>query len=227
MGQKVNPMILRLGPNLAWKSRWFEDKKYKETLLEDYKIRKSLMERLKNAGISAIEIERSINSIKITAYVSKPGMVIGRGGTGLEELKVFLVKLLDRKQIKNQLKIDLQVEPIKEPNLNAYLVARNVSDQLIRRLPAKRVMKSTVERVMGSGAKGVRIVLSGRIGGAEISRREKLQVGTVPLSTIRENIDYASSPALTKKGYIGVKVWINKGETTLISNFKFQISNIR
>ncbi|PIR80021.1 MAG: 30S ribosomal protein S3 [Candidatus Levybacteria bacterium CG10_big_fil_rev_8_21_14_0_10_35_13] len=214
MGQKVNPMILRLGPNLAWKSRWFEDKKYKETLLEDYKIRKSLMERLKNAGISAIEIERSINSIKITAYVSKPGMVIGRGGTGLEELKVFLVKLLDRKQIKNQLKIDLQVEPIKEPNLNAYLVARNVSDQLIRRLPAKRVMKSTVERVMGSGAKGVRIVLSGRIGGAEISRREKLQVGTVPLSTIRENIDYASSPALTKKGYIGVKVWINKGETT-------------
>jgi len=214
VGQKVNPMILRLGPNLAWKSRWFEDKKYKETLLEDYKIRKSLMERLKNAGISAIEIERSINSIKITAYVSKPGMVIGRGGTGLEELKVFLVKLLDRKQIKNQLKIDLQVEPIKEPNLNAYLVARNVSDQLIRRLPAKRVMKSTVERVMGSGAKGVRIVLSGRIGGAEISRREKLQVGTVPLSTIRENIDYASSPALTKKGYIGVKVWINKGETT-------------
>ena len=211
MGQKVNPMILRLGPNLAWKSRWFEDKKYKETLLEDHKIRKSLMERLKNAGISSIEIERSINSIKITAYVSKPGMVIGRGGTGLEELKVFLVKLLDRKQIKNQLKIDLQVEPIKEPNLDAYLVAKNISDQLIRRLPAKRVMKSTVERVMGSGAKGVGIVLSGRIGGAEISRREKLQVGTVPLSTIRENIDYASSPALTKKGYIGVKVWINRG----------------
>src|SRR3972149_1716358 len=214
MGQKVNPMILRLGPNLAWKSRWFEDKKYKETLLEDHKIRKSLMERLKNAGISSIEIERSINSIKITAYVSKPGMVIGRGGTGLEELKVFLVKLLDKKLAKNQFKIDTQVEPIKDPNLDAHLVARNVSDQLIRRLPAKRIMRSTVEKVMGSGAKGIRIVLSGRIGGAEISRREKLQVGTVPLSTIRENIDYASSPALTKKGYIGVKVWINRGEAS-------------
>lgn len=212
MGQKVNPTILRLGPNLAWKSRWFEDKKYKETLLEDYKIRKALMERLRNAGISSIHIERSINSIKITSYVSKPGMVIGRGGTGLEELKTFLVKLLDRKQVKNQFKIDTQVEPIKDPNLDAYLVARNISDQLVRRLPAKRIMKSTVEKVMGSGAKGIRIVLSGRIGGAEISRREKLQVGTVPLSTIRENIDYASSPALTKKGYIGVKVWINKKE---------------
>ena len=212
MGQKVNPKVLRLGPNLAWTSRWFDDKKYKETLLEDYKIRKALMERLRNAGISSIAIERSINSIKITAYVSKPGMVIGRGGTGLEELKKFLVKLLDKKQVKNQFKIDTQVEPIKDPNLNAYLVAKNISDQLIRRLPAKRVMKSTIERVMGSGAKGIRIVLSGRIGGAEISRREKLQVGTVPLSTIRENIDYASSPALTKKGYIGVKVWINRGE---------------
>lgn len=214
MGQKVNPNVLRLGPNLAWKSRWFESKKYKETLLEDYKIRKALMERLRNAGISSIHIERSINSIKITAFVSKPGMVIGRGGTGLEELKIFLVKLLDRKQVKNQFKIDTQVEPIKDPNLDAFLVARNVSDQLIRRLPAKRVMKSTVERVMGAGAKGIRIVLSGRIGGAEISRREKLQVGTVPLSTIRENIDYASSPALTKKGYIGVKVWINKKEAS-------------
>jgi len=214
MGQKVNPNVLRLGPNLAWKSRWFENKKYKETLLEDYKIRKALMERLRNAGISSIHIERSINSIKITAYVSKPGMVIGRGGTGLEELKIFLVKLLDRKQVKNQFKIDTQVEPIKDPNLDAHLVARNVSDQLIRRLPAKRIMRSTVEKVMGSGAKGIRIVLSGRIGGAEISRREKLQVGTVPLSTIRENIDYASSPALTKKGYIGVKVWINRGEAS-------------
>ena len=212
MGQKINPKILRLGPNLAWTSRWFDDKRYKETLLEDYKLRKTLMERLRPAGISLIEIERSINSIKITAYVSKPGMVIGRGGTGLEELKLFLVKHLSKGKVKGQFKIDLQVEPIKEPNLDAYLVARNISDQLVRRLPAKRVMKSTVEKVMTSGAKGIRIVLSGRIGGAEIGRREKAQQGTVPLSTIRENIDYASVPALTKKGYIGVKVWINKEE---------------
>lgn len=211
MGQKINPKILRLGPLNNWSSRWFEDKNYKETLLEDFKIRKALMERLKNAGISEIEIERSINNLRITAYVSKPGMVIGRGGTGLEELKVYLYKnLIKGSTVKNQYKLDVRVEPIKDPNLDAYLVARNISEQLIRRLPAKRVMASTVEKVMGSGAKGVRIVLSGRIGGAEIGRREKLQKGTVPLSTIRENITYASVPALTKKGYIGVKVWINK-----------------
>lgn len=210
MGQKVNPIILRLGVGVNWTSRWFDDVKYKDTLFEDYTIRKSLMERLRNAGIAGIDIERSINSIKITAYVSKPGMVIGRGGTGLEELKIFLSKLLNKKQGKSQYKIDTQVEPIKDPNLNAHLVARNISDQLARRLPAKRVIKSTAERVMASGAKGIRIVLSGRIGGAEIGRREKLQQGTVPLSTIRENIDYASVPSLTKKGYIGVKVWIHK-----------------
>lgn len=211
MGQKVNPKILRLGSYATWTSRWFDDSRYKETLLEDYMIRKALMERLKNAGIAEIEIERSINSIKITAYVSKPGMVIGRGGAGLEELKNYLSKFLN-KQGKSQSKIDTRIEPIKDPNLNAYLVGKNISDQLLRRLPARRIMKSTIERVMASGAKGVRIVLSGRIGGAEIGRREKLQQGTVPLSTIRENIDYASVPSLTKKGYIGVKVWINRGE---------------
>src|SRR3990172_12607245 len=208
MGQKINPKILRLGPLNNWSSRWFEDKNhnYKETLLEDFKIRKALMDRLKNAGISEIEIERSINNLRITAHVSKPGMVIGRGGTGLEELKVYLHKnLIKGSTVKNQYKLDVRVEPIKNSNLDAYLVARNISEQLMKRLPAKRVMASTAEKVMGSGAKGVRIVLSGRIGGAEIGRREKLQKGTVPLSTIRENITYASVPALTKKGYIGVK----------------------
>lgn len=213
MGQKVNPKAIRLGPLNTWTSRWFDDKKYKETLLEDFKIRKSLTERLRNAGISEIEIERSINNLRITAYVSKPGMVIGRGGQGLEELKTYIQKNLIKKSgVKNQFKLDIRVEPIKDPNLDAYLVAKNVSDQLIRRLPAKRVLTTTVEKVMGSGAKGVRIVLSGRIGGAEIGRREKAQQGTVPLSTIRANIVYASVPALTKKGYIGVKVWINKEE---------------
>lgn len=213
MGQKVNPKVIRLVTVNNWSSRWFDDKNYKETLLEDYKIRKALMEKLKNAGISEIEIERSINSLKITAYVSKPGMVIGRGGTGLEELKVYLQKNFIKKNgSKNQHKLDIKVEPIKDSNLDAYLVAKNISEQLIKRLPAKRIMAITVEKVMGSGAKGIRIVLSGRIGGAEIGRREKLQKGTVPLSTIRENITYASHPALTKKGYIGVKVWINQPE---------------
>jgi len=213
MGQKVNPKVIRIGPVLNWNSRWFDDRKYSQTLLSDFKIRKSLMERLKNAGIAEIDIERSINSIKITAYVSKPGMVIGRGGTGLEELKKYIQdELLFKAGNKTQSKLDIRVEPIKNPNLDAYLVGKNISEQLIKRLPAKRILSSTVEKVMGSGAMGVRIVLSGRIGGAEIGRREKIQVGTVPLSTIRENIQYASVPALTKKGYIGVKVWINKPE---------------
>lgn len=213
MGQKVNPKVIRMGVIYNWSSRWYDDYKYKETLLEDFKIRKSLLEKLKPAGIAEIEIERSINSLKITVYVSKPGMVIGRAGTGLEELKVFIQNnLVKKSNVKNQSKLDIRVEPVKEPNLDAFLVAKNVAEQLIRRLPAKRVLASTAEKVMGAGAKGVRIVLSGRVGGAEISRREKIQVGTVPLSTIRANINYSSSPALTKKGYIGVKVWINRPE---------------
>ncbi len=213
MGQKVNPRVLRLGVISTWSSRWFAGKNYKDLLLEDYKIRTALMERLRAAGVSEIEIERSINSLKITAYVSKPGMVIGRGGTGLEDLKVYLQKEFIRKlNSKAQYKLDIKVEPIKDPNLDAYLVAKNVSEQLVKRLPAKRVLTATVDKVMGSGALGVRIRLAGRIGGAEIARREKVQVGTVPLSTIREDISYASYPALTKKGYIGVKVWIHRPE---------------
>ena len=225
MGQKINPNILRLGPVYNWSSRWFADKNYKETLFEDFELRKALSERLKNSGVSEILIERSINSIKVTVYVSRPGMVIGRAGSGLEELKQFLHAIVlkngeknkqslrpsaDGLKAKQKLDIRVEVEPIKEPNLDAYLVAKNISDQLIKRLHQKRIMTQSVERVMGAGAKGVRIVLSGRIGGAEIGRREKMQRGTVPLSTIREHISFASVPALTKKGYIGVKVWINK-----------------
>lgn len=214
MGQKINPQILRLGPIYNWSSRWFDDKKYKEVLLADFNLRKDLYERLRNAGISQIEIERSINSVKVRIFVSRPGMVIGRGGSGLEELKTFILgKLLDKK-VKSSQKLDVrvEVEPIKEPNLDAYLVAKNISDQLLKRLPQRRVMAQSAEKVMGAGAKGVRILLSGRIGGAEISRREKIQKGTIPLSTIREQISFASVPVLTKKGYIGVKVWINRPE---------------
>ncbi len=211
MGQKVNPHALRLQTIFNWESRWFDEKRYKDLLLEDYIIRKKLVERLKNAGVSRVEIERSINSIRVIAYVSRPGIVIGRAGTGLEEVKKFLQTLLSvSKQRKHAPKIDIRIEPIKEPNLDASLVARSVGDQLLRRLPYKRVLAQTSEKVMTAGARGVRILLSGRVGGAEISRREKVQKGTVPLSTIRENVEYVSIPALTKKGYVGVKVWINK-----------------
>lgn len=213
MGQKINPKLLRLGTVFGWSSLWFEDKRrYKDMLLEDYKLRQALMKKLSPAGVSNVDIERSINSVKLTIYVLRPGMVIGRAGTGMEELKKFLLSIFPKGDGKNTSKLDIRIEPIKEPNLNAYLVAKNISDQLLKRLPAKRVMKQTVSKVMLSGAKGVRVVLSGRIGGAEIGRTEKLQEGTVPLSTIRENINFASVPSLTKRGYIGVKVWINRGD---------------
>lgn len=213
MGQKINPQILRLGPVFNWDSRWFENKKYKEMLLQDYQIRKVLMEKLRSAGISRVEIERSINTVKLIIFVSRPGIVIGRGGTGLEDLKKFIAKMISNpSNPKLNPKLDIRVEPIKEPNLDAYLVARNVADQLARRMPFKRVIGQAAERAMNSGAKGVKIRLSGRIAGAEIGRREKIQLGTVPLSTIREVVVYSHVPSLTKKGYIGVKVWINKEE---------------
>jgi len=214
MGQKINPHVVRLGTIYGWTSRWFDEKNYKETVNEDYFLRKMLMEKLKIAGIARADIERSINSLKLILYVSRPGIVIGRGGTGLEDLKkqiiAFFVKR--KKTGKNMPKLDIRVEPVKEPNLDSYLVASNIADQLIRRLPFKRILVSTAERVMSSGALGIKVVLTGRINGAEIGRREKIHVGTVPLSTIRENISYSNYPALTKKGYIGVKVWINRPE---------------
>jgi len=213
VGQKVNPKLLRLGPVYNWSSRWFDDKRYKETLLEDRKIRLALMDKLKIAGISEVQIERSINSLRLTIYVSRPGIVIGRGGSGLEDLKKFIYEVLNvKKNSGSMLKIDTRIEAIKEPNLDAHLVASNIADQLVKRLPHRRVMAQQVGKIMAAGAKGVRIVISGRVGGAEIGRREKLQQGTVPLSTIRERIQFASIPALTKKGYIGIKVWINRGD---------------
>lgn len=213
MGQKVNPHVIRLGTVLTWSSRWFDERQYKETVLEDFHLRRQLMERLRSAGIARVEIERSINSMKIILFVSRPGIVIGRGGTGLEDLKKYInAFFLKRRASKNIPKMDIRVEPIKDANLEAQLVAANISDQLIRRLPYKRILVSTAERVMNAGAKGVKIVLTGRIGGSEIARREKIRVGTVPVSTIRANIGYAQYPCLTKKGYIGIKVWINKPE---------------
>jgi small subunit ribosomal protein S3 len=211
MGQKVNPLVIRLGNTLTWSSRWFDEKHYKRTVLEDYTLRTKLMDRLKIAGIARVEIERSINSLRVIVFVSRPGIVIGRGGTGLEELKKYITRLfLKLRDGKNMPKLDIRVEPVKEPNLDSYLVAMNIADQLVRRLPFKRILAITADKVMSAGAKGVKILISGRIAGAEIGRREKIHLGTVPLSTIRADISYSHVPALTKKGYIGVKVWINR-----------------
>ncbi len=211
MGNKIHPIGFRLGPVYTWTSRWFASQKnYQGLVLEDALIRKSLMAKLKSSGIARIEIERSINRLGITLHVARPGVVIGRGGSGLEDLKKFIVSsLLKIKESDNNApKIDLKVEPVKEPNLDATLVATSVADQLVRRLPPKRILKQTIEKVMTSGAKGVRIRLGGRINGAEIARVEHDQRGIVPLSSIKAKIDFAAVPAYTRSGYIGVKVWI-------------------
>lgn len=213
MGQKVNPRAFRLGTVFTWSSRWFaDDKRYKHLLLEDVLLRRSLEKKLGSAGLSRIEIERSINRIDVIVFVTRPGVVIGRGGTGLEELKKYIVGFLKKQSKKDNLKVELKIEPVKEPNLDASIVARMVAEQLAKRMPHKRVVNQAIERVMGAGAQGVRIMLAGRIAGAEISRREKYQKGTVPLSTIRAEVDFAEIPSLTKSGYIGVKVWLYRGE---------------
>jgi small subunit ribosomal protein S3 len=224
MGQKINPKGFRIGTVFTWSSRWFADSKhYKEFLFEDVDLRKYIFKRLKSAGLEQVDIERSINKMKITLHVSRPGLVIGRGGSGLEESKKAIEKFLrewEQRRAHNlqkkyagdtgKTKIEIAVEPVKEPNLSAYLVATTIADQLARRIPHKRACNQALERVMGAGARGIKIALSGRIAGAEIARHEKFGVGTVPLSTIRENIDFAAVPSLTKSGYIGVKVWICK-----------------
>ncbi len=213
MGQKIHPVGFRLGIGAAWQSRWFADsKQYSIYLAQDMKIRGLLLKKLKPAGVSLVEIERASNKIKVIIFVARPGVLIGRGGVGLTELKKFLLKELE---IKEEGSLEIVPMEVKSADSSAYLVAQSVVEQLIKRLPAQRVMNQVVERVMRSGAKGVRIVLSGRIGGAEIARREWKQSGSMPLHTLRANIDFAATPALTKSGYVGVKIWINKGEVEI------------
>jgi len=218
MGRKVNPKAFRIGPLYTWDSRWFAaTRQYGEYVVEDATFRKALMSKLASAGVIKVEIERSINKINIIIHVVRPGMVIGRAGAGLEELKKYIAHTIvtHRKKVgtfdpKSAFKLDIKVEPVKEPNLSAYFVARHIADQLARRLPHKRVVNFSLEKIMNSGAKGAKIILAGRIAGAEISRRETYKQGSIPLSTIREEIDFAAVPSLTKSGYIGVKVWICK-----------------
>jgi small subunit ribosomal protein S3 len=213
MSQKVNPIGFRIGTYKNWKSRWFvDDSSYKELLVEDIKIRKELMDSLRIAGITDVEIERLPKSMVITLSVSRPGVVIGRGGSGIEDLKKKIIKIIadTRGQKVADLKIDLQIQEVKNPDLSAHLVASRIASELERRMPHRRSVTRAMERVMQSGAHGVKIVLGGRIGGAEISRVEKYHQGSVPTQSLRENIDYSQVPALLKRGYVGVKVWIYK-----------------
>lgn len=221
MGQKIHPHGFRLGPLYTWSSRWFaDDARYADLLLLDILLREALVARLKPAGLAQVEIERSINKIRVILHVSRPGLVIGRGGTGLEDIKKFiegtLLETAKKRKLgkgafdRTKMKVEVVVEPVKEPNLSAQIVATNIADQLLKRMPHKRICMQTLDRVMSAGALGVKIKLAGRIGGAEIARRETYKTGSIPLSTIREDVDYAEVPSLTKSGYVGVKVWISK-----------------
>lgn len=210
MGQKINPIIFRLETvknSPEWLSSWYANKKlYPVLLLEDKKIRDFLQKKLYSAGIVAIRIERSVKKIKLILIVSRPGLVIGRGGKELEAIKKDVTKLINTKSGKQN--IDIQVEEFKHADLSAKLIAEKIAFQLTKRMPYRRVVLSSMEKSMQSGAKGIKIVLSGRINGAEISRREKFSQGKVPLSTIKSKIDYAECPSLTRSGYIGVKVYL-------------------
>lgn len=206
MGQKVNPHGLRVGVIKDWDSRWFaNDANYGDFLVEDYKIRKFLKKTLFHAGVSKIEIERTAKRVRITIFTAKPGIVIGRAGSEIEKLKKQLEDLTGKN-------VALNIEEIKLPDMDAQLVAENIAAQLERRISFRKAMKSVMGRAMKLGAKGIKTSCSGRLGGAEIARTERYHEGTIPLQTLRADIDYGFWEANTTYGKIGVKVWIYKGE---------------
>lgn len=206
MGQKVNPIGLRVGIIRDWDAKWYADgKEFVETLHEDIKVRDYIRRQLPNSGISRIEIERAANRMRVTIHTAKPGVVIGRGGSGIERLRKELDNLTGRQT-------HINIMEIRVPELDAQLVAESVAAQLEKRVAFRRAMKQAMGRTMRAGAKGVRIMVSGRLGGAEMSRTEWYTDGTVPLHTLRADIDYGFAEAKTTYGQIGVKVWIYKGE---------------
>lgn len=215
MGQKVNPTGFRIGSTFTWKSRWYVDpSKYADLAHEDFKLRRYLEEKLANAQVVQVDIERSLTVIKIILFVARPGVVIGKGGSNLEEVKKGVEAIINApaKQQKSKIKADIRVEEVTNPELSAKLIAETIAQQILKRFPHRRAVSQALEKVMQAGAKGVKIALSGRIGGAEISRTEKYAQGSVPTQTLRANIDYYQVPARTRSGYVGIKVWIYKGE---------------
>jgi len=212
MAHKVHPKSFRLGIISNWRSLWFNRKKYKEFLKQDYELREFLMKKLKQAAINDIEIKRSANLIQIKIHSARPGIIIGRGGTGINDLKREIIRKIFKGRT-NGVDIKLDIEEVKKPEIYAQIVAQNIAEQLERRMPFRSVMKRAIEKVMQNPeVKGVKISLSGRLGGAEMARREWLKKGEMPLQTLRADIDYAQVNAYTTYGTIGVKVWIYKGE---------------
>ena len=205
MGQKVNPHGLRVGVIKDWDSRWYADGEYADFLVEDYNIRKFLKKKLYAAGVSKIEIERASDRVKVVLYTAKPGVVIGKGGAEIEVTKKELAKMTDKKVL-------IDIKEIKRPDKDAQLVAENIAQQLENRVSFRRAMKSCIGRTMKSGALGIKTACAGRLGGADIARTEFSSEGTIPLQTLRADIDYGFAEADTTYGKVGVKVWIYKGE---------------
>ncbi len=205
MGQKVNPHGLRVGIIKDWDTKWYAEKEFANYLVEDVKIRKFIKKRLYSSGISKIAIERTAERVKITVFTAKPGIVIGRNGQAIEELKGQVQKLTKHK-------VAINIEEIKRPELDAQLVAENIAQQLENRVTFRRAMKQAMGRTMKFGAKGIKTAVSGRLGGADMARGESYHEGTIPLQTLRADIDYGFAEADTTYGKLGVKVWIYKGE---------------
>lgn len=205
MGQKAHPTGLRLGITEDWRSRWYADKKtFGKLLIEDQKIRKKIKKEYQFAGIPKIEIERTREAAKVTLHTARPGLIIGRKGAEIDKLKEELEKLTGRS-------VTIKIKEINKPELDAQLVAENIAEQLIKRMPFRRAMKKTVEATMNAGAEGIKIRVGGRLAGAEIARRESVSEGKIPLHTLRADIDYGFAEAITTYGTIGVKTWIFKG----------------
>ncbi|HAP72189.1 MAG TPA: 30S ribosomal protein S3 [Lachnospiraceae bacterium] len=205
MGQKVNPHGLRVGVIKDWNSKWYAEKDFAANLAEDYKIREFLKKRLYSAGISKIEIERASDRVKVAIYTAKPGLVIGKGGAEIEKIKAELTKKIGRKVL-------VDIKEVKRPDRDAQLVAENIALQLENRISFRRAMKSTMQRTMRAGAQGIKTSVSGRLGGADMARKETYSEGTIPLQTLRADIDYGFAEADTQYGKVGVKAWIYNGE---------------
>jgi len=214
VGQKVNPVGLRIGIIRDWESKWYAGKDFGDLLLEDVKIREFLKNKLKDAAVSRIEIERAANRVNVTIHTAKPGMVIGKGGSEVENLRTELARISGGK------KIHINISEIRQADLDAILVAESIAQQLERRISFRRALKQAIQRTMRAGAKGIKTSVSGRLGGAEIARTEGYSEGTVPLHTLRADIDYGTAEAHTTYGRIGVKVWIYRGEVLPTKNKK-------
>ena len=214
MGQKVNPIGLRIGINRGWDSIWFAKKReYGKLLIEDYKIRNYIKKNVVNSGVSQVIIERTSRKCIVSIYTSRPGFVIGKKGSDVDKIKKNLSTITSSE-------ISLNIKEVKKPELNAYLVAENITQQLVKRIAYRKAMKRAIQSALRLGAKGIRVCLAGRLAGNEIARTEWLREGSVPLHTFRANVDYAEAEALTTYGIIGVKVWIYKGEILTIDTNK-------